>query len=700
MLNTINADDNNDNNVGGGNKSNPNDKTSSNVSSKSTTTAAAQNVKNLTSKLLLRSTLLGSMSSLSRHSNQRSPSPAQLFMQQHQHQQQQQQQQHQQQQQLQQQQLQQLQQLQQQILEKPSSITWPQSTVQHSTQTTTSCSKSTIDLKKEEEKNYQQEKQKQRKNNNIQQLRHRRESSSSKTNNNIDENDNNLVSSKVNPHHRQKINDYFPTIKMSQTSSSPPPTPRSSRSTSSASSSSSSSSSTSNVSLVKNGIDLGPKNGGNGYYNPANTFPIPVNRLSNFSNNNHWYPEQETTFSNTNNNMKNQSYMTQTQTFLAYHQNHPKNTNNNNNNNNGINGKHYKSSNNIINDRMNERINSTTVAIGMSTMFSSPSLLALAQPPPSINYQSNSMSRSYQERLDNSVLNTNEKPYLSAKKSPFRKHPLIEITRTRALSRAKLKQSSQVSALLSGFALVAMVEMDIQTPSTIPLSVLMFFITVTTMLVSVHMIALMISTCILPHIESMNAMQDLALTLGTNDNPIINFSDHDETIVTPSGIIPLINDNHIASTVKETNVADQLMSDASIYYGTTPHQKMSRYISIAWFFSTVIGIFLFMLELVAIVWVKFWDHHRDTNEQIGGGQNDNKNNININNNNNNNNQWLSDGKFVAIVASLILIPVLLALIFFAYHFYRKLVLIKWELTQKVLDELNNIADGLSAGEHI
>ncbi|KAH9420049.1 Protein orai-2 [Dermatophagoides pteronyssinus] len=479
MLNTINADDNNDNNVGGGNKSNPNDKTSSNVSSKSTTTAAAQNVKNLTSKLLLRSTLLGSMSSLSRHSNQRSPSPAQLFMQQHQHQQQQQQQQqqqhHQQQQQLQQQQLQQLQ---QQILEKPSSITWPQSTVQHSTQTTTS------------------------------------------------------------------------------------------------------------------------------------------------------------------------------------------------------------------------------FAIGMSTMFSSPSLLALPQPPPSINYQSNSMSRSYQERLDNSVLNTNEKPYLSAKKSPFRKHPLIEITRTRALSRAKLKQSSQVSALLSGFALVAMVEMDIQTPSTIPLSVLMFFITVTTMLVSVHMIALMISTCILPHIESMNAMQDLALTLGTNDNPIINFSDHDETIVTPSGIIPLINDNHIASTVKETNVADQLMSDASIYYGTTPHQKMSRYISIAWFFSTVIGIFLFMLELVAIVWVKFWDHHRDTNEQIGGGQNDNKNNININNNNNNNNQWLSDGKFVAIVASLILIPVLLALIFFAYHFYRKLVLIKWELTQKVLDELNNIADGLSAGEHI
>mgnify|MGYP002714468733 CR=1 FL=1 len=244
-----------------------------------------------------------------------------------------------------------------------------------------------------------------------------------------------------------------------------------------------------------------------------------------------------------------------------------------------------------------------------------------------------------------------------------------------------------------------MVEMDITTPSTIPLPVLMFFITVTTMLVSVHMIALMISTCILPHIESMNAMQDLVLTLGTNDDQIMN--DHNDPMMVTT---PLMNDNHPSTTtatfaapVKETTVAEQLMQDASIYYGSTPHQKMSRYISIAWFFSTVIGIFLFMLELVAIVWVKFWDHNRgsdlddsDEHELIAGD----------NNNNYNNDRWLTDGKFVAIVASLILIPVLLALIFFAYHFYRKLVLIKWELTQKVLDELNNIADGLSAGENI
>ncbi|EDQ92269.1 uncharacterized protein MONBRDRAFT_21799 [Monosiga brevicollis MX1] len=74
------------------------------------------------------------------------------------------------------------------------------------------------------------------------------------------------------------------------------------------------------------------------------------------------------------------------------------------------------------------------------------------------------------------------------------------------LLHAKLKQASQTSALLSGFALVAMVELDLPTGQTDIDKYdddpgIIAFAIITTLLISVHLFALMVSTCILPYLD-------------------------------------------------------------------------------------------------------------------------------------------------------------------------------------------------------
>lgn len=121
------------------------------------------------------------------------------------------------------------------------------------------------------------------------------------------------------------------------------------------------------------------------------------------------------------------------------------------------------------------------------------------------------------------------------------------------LSRAKLKESSKTSALLSGFAMVAMVELQLDKNTQVPSSVLIAFAVITTLLVAVHLLALMISTCILPNVDAVCSLDS----------------------------IKLVDDS--------------------------PHERLHWYIETAWVFSTLLGLLLFLAEIAIICWLHFYD---------------------------------------------------------------------------------------------
>ncbi|XP_034539832.1 protein orai-2 [Notolabrus celidotus] len=203
------------------------------------------------------------------------------------------------------------------------------------------------------------------------------------------------------------------------------------------------------------------------------------------------------------------------------------------------------------------------------------------------------------------------------------------------LSRAKLKASSRTSALLSGFAMVAMVEVQLEMQYSYPPVLLIAFSVCTTVLVAVHLFALLISTCILPNVEAVSNIHNL-------------------------------------NSVSES-----------------PHERMHYYIELAWGFSTALGILLFLAEVVLLCWIKFLpvdslEVKKGNNccstatlptpvPQYSGWQ-------------------------AALASTIIMVPVGVIFVVFTIHFYRSLVRHKTERHHQEIEELHKIKVQLDGHE--
>ncbi|KAI6655066.1 Calcium release-activated calcium channel protein 1-like [Oopsacas minuta] len=149
------------------------------------------------------------------------------------------------------------------------------------------------------------------------------------------------------------------------------------------------------------------------------------------------------------------------------------------------------------------------------------------------------------------------------------------------ISRNKLKTTSKISALLAGFAMVALIELSIQEykndKGIDSIYALTLYGIVTSVLIFLHIYSLMVSTCILPDLD------------------------------------------YIATYEHTPRLGDFLIR-------TSPHKKYSTYVHVSWLFSNVLGNLCLLLDLLLILFIKFYptNHSEHSNSNSTIPYNDNK----------------------------------------------------------------------------
>ncbi|CAF0921727.1 unnamed protein product [Brachionus calyciflorus] len=242
--------------------------------------------------------------------------------------------------------------------------------------------------------------------------------------------------------------------------------------------------------------------------------------------------------------------------------------------------------------------------------------------------------------------------------------------------KSKLKAVTRTSALLSGFALTAMVELNFNFANDtqnnqqsnenqtsilanntnslnnqanqkkqIPDSVYIIFSLTTCLLIGVHMLALMISTCILPQLEaSTSEPVDTDRHLIQHEfnflNQTVDYSNF-ETNKTYSYL-----KNNSKSKLKDIAI----LNDREIVF---PYQNFHKCIEAAWIMSTIMGIFLFIVEIGFIVYIQFYPISH----------------------------------LAALTGVFVMIPILILFIIFTIVFYKRLAHFKIGLSKKIITQL-------------